>query len=133
MGLILDSSVLVAAERGALSLDRVAGDRPDEEVAIAAITASELLHGVHRAANAARRNRREAFVEQLLAALPVLPFDLLSARVHASVWAELASRGVNVGAHDLLIAATALANGMSVATRDRRSFPRIPGLALVIV
>jgi len=52
----------------------------------------------------------------------------LAARVHARVWAELAAKGVGVGAHDLLIGATALAIGGRVATRDLRSFLRIPGL-----
>jgi tRNA(fMet)-specific endonuclease VapC len=133
MGLVLDSSVLVAAERGRLDLDRVLAERADEDVAIAAITASELLHGVHRAATPAQRARREAFVEQLLAGLPVLPFDLVVARVHARLWADLLGRGQAVGAHDLQIAATALASGMDVASRDRRSFPRIPGIGLVVL
>jgi predicted nucleic acid-binding protein len=59
----------------------------------------------------------------------VLPFDVVVARVHARLWAELAAKGVTGGAHDLLIAATALATGSTVATRDDRSFPRIPGLS----
>ena len=77
------------------------------------------------------RARREAFVEQVLARLPVIPFDLGVARVHARIWAELAVKGINVGAHDLLIGATALATGSPVATRDTGSFPRIPGLDIV--
>ena len=72
-----------------------------------------------------------AFVEQLLARLPIIPFDLLAARVHARVWAELAAKGMGVGTHDLLIGATALATGGRVATRDLRSFSRIPGLDVV--
>jgi tRNA(fMet)-specific endonuclease VapC len=67
----------------------------------------------------------------LLARLPVIPFDLLAARVHARVWAELAAKGMAVGTHDLLIGATALATGSRVATRDLRSFPHIPGLDVV--
>jgi len=95
------------------------------------MTASELLHGVHRAAKPGQRARREAFVEHVLAVVPVVPFDLVVARVHGSVWAELAAKGTHVGAHDLLIGATALAIGFEVATHDRRSFPKIPGLGLV--
>jgi predicted nucleic acid-binding protein len=70
-------------------------------------------------------------VEALLQELTVLPFDLVAARVHARLWADLLKTGDLVGAHDLLIAATALAAGMAVATRDLRSFPRIPGLVLL--
>jgi predicted nucleic acid-binding protein len=126
---VLDSSVLIAAERGQLDLDAF-GDKEDGlEYAMAAVTASELLHGVHRAADPERKARREAFVERLLTALPVLPFDRTAARIHARLWAELASKGIVVGAHDLLIAATAMACGYTLVTRDRRSFPKIPGLA----
>lgn len=128
MGVLIDSSVLIAAERGRLDLDARARGRADEAIGIATITASELLHGVHRADSATRRHRREAWVESVLAAIPVLPFDLTAARIHARLWAELLAAGAMVGAHDLLVASTALAAGFSVATRDLRSFPHIPGL-----
>ncbi|MFO0760887.1 MAG: type II toxin-antitoxin system VapC family toxin [Byssovorax sp.] len=131
MGALIDSSVLVAAERGKLDLERILHDYGDEPVAIATITASELLHRVHRAVESSQRARREAFVERLLAELSLVPFDLVAARVHARLSAELASRGSPVGAHDLLIAATALAVGYDVATRDERSFPRIPGVRVL--
>lgn len=133
MGALIDSSVLVAAERQTLDLGDVLAGRGDEMVAIAAITASELLHGVHRAATQAQRQRREAFVERLLAALPVLAFDLLTARIHASLWANLAAKGTIVGAHDLLIAATAIGAGYSVITHDSRSFARVPGLEVIVL
>ena len=133
MGTLIDSSVLIAAERRAVDLDDVMAAHLDESVGIAAITASELLHGVHRAATPAQRQRRETFVERLLAVLPVLPFDLVTARIHASLWASLAAKGAKVGAHDLLIAATAIAAGYRVATRDRRSFGKIPGLQVVVL
>jgi predicted nucleic acid-binding protein len=128
MGALIDASVLVAAERAKLAFDDLLRDHASEEIAIAAITASELLHGVHRAAAGGQRARREAFVEQILSVVPVVAFDIVAARVHAGLWAGLAKKGVNVGAHDLLIAASALSIGFDVATHDRRSFPRIPGL-----
>lgn len=131
MATLIDASVLIAAERGRLDWDDVVADHAEVEVALAAITASELLHGVHRATSARIRSRREAFVERVLGRVPVIPFDLVAARVHARVWADLAAKGISVGAHDLIIGATALATGGRVATRDIRSFPRIPGLDLV--
>lgn len=129
MATLIDSSVLIAIERQRLSLNTVLAEHGEEAAAIAAITASELLHGVHRTKTPKQRARREAFVEQILNNVTVVPFDLVVARVHARVWAELAAKGVTVGTHDLLIAATALALGSMVATRDDRSFPRIPGLS----
>jgi tRNA(fMet)-specific endonuclease VapC len=102
----------------------------DEEVAIAAITASELLHGVHRA-TAEHRARREAFVEAVLEAFRSLPFDLRSARVHARLWAELFAAGADIGPHDRLIAATALAHGWRLATNNARHFAHVQGLDIV--
>ena len=133
MGTLIDSSVLIAVERRALDLDAAMAAYADDAVGIAAVTASELLHGVHRAATPAQRQRRETFVERLLAVLPVLSFDLVTARIHASLWAGLAAKGASVGAHDLLIGATAVAAGYRVATRDRRSFGKIPGLEVVVL
>ena len=130
MGLLIDSSVLVAVERGQLLADDVAGAAgPDEPVAIAAITASELLHGVHRLAGA-RRVRTERIVTGWLAELPVIPFDIEVAKVHAALAAQHRRRGRPVGSHDLMIAATAVHLDYRVATRDRRSFSRIDGLAV---
>jgi len=128
MATLIDSSVLIAAERGHLNFDDLSARYAEDDVAISAVTASELLHGLHRARTAVQRHRRQAFVEGLLAQLPVIAFDLTVARVHASLWADLARRGVAVGERDLMIGATAIAKDYAIATRDERSFPKIPGL-----
>ena len=129
MGTLIDSSVLIAAERGRLDLQTVLAAGPDEPVGIAAITASELLHGTHRLSGV-RLMQARAFVERWLAILPVVPFDLPSAQVHAALAADLGRKGTPLGAHDLMIAATAVQLGYAVATCDRRSFSRIDGLAV---
>lgn len=131
MASLIDSSVLVDVERGRVAFGALLDAQGDGEVAIAAITAAELLHGVHRLRTSKRKTRAEALVETLLAAIPVIPFDLVCARAHARVGAELARRGITIGTHDLIIGVTALARGFSVVTRDRRSFRRIPGLEVV--
>lgn len=130
MGVLIDSSVLIAAERNQLDLERVLAEWREEEVGIAAMTASELLHGVHRL-RGVRRARAELLVGRLIDALPVIPFDLDVARIHAALGADLRTRGAAVGAHDLMIAATAVSLDYSVATRDLRSFPRIRGLVVL--
>jgi tRNA(fMet)-specific endonuclease VapC len=131
VGTVIDSSVLIAAERGEIDLTSVTGASPDDDVVMSAITASALLHGVHRLRSAVQRARTERLVERVLATLTVVPFDLPIARVHAILSADLRSRGTAVGAHDLLIAATAVFLGFSVATRDKRSFPRIRDLQIL--
>lgn len=131
MGIVLDTSVLVAAERRAVRFEALLESLGEEPVGVAAITASELLHGCHRASDAGVRARRAAFVDALLDVIPVLPFGLPEARRHAELWAELARTGNVIGPHDLLIAATALAQGHSLVTMNEREFSRVPGLRLV--
>jgi len=132
MGALIDSSILIDVERGSLDMDQLLLKSAEMELAISAITASQLLHGVHRVSKKSQRARREVFIERLLEVWPVLPFDLTAARLHGRLWAELAAKGVSMGAHDLLIAATALANGLALVTRDKRSFPKIPGLQVLL-
>lgn len=133
MGLILDTSLLVAAERRTLSLVALLDAVASEPVGIAALTASELLHGCHRAAEAGMRARRFAFVEALLDRIPVYEFGLREARRYADLWAALSREGSLIGAHDMLIGATALARGCTLATLNERDFRRVPGLRLLAV
>jgi tRNA(fMet)-specific endonuclease VapC len=130
VGTLIDTSVLIAIERGEVDLATVRADE-DEELAIAAITASELLHGIHRLRGAVARTRAERFVEHLLDVIPVIPFDLDVARIHARIDAELSAGGAAVGDADLMIAATAVWLDYRIATRDLRSFPKIKGLTVV--
>ncbi|MDO8189375.1 PIN domain-containing protein [Conexibacter sp. JD483] len=127
MAILIDTSVLIDIERGRSSLDAVTGD---DDRAISIITQSELLHGVHRAADDRIRARRQAFVEHILAAFDPIPIDGRVARAHAAAWAQLDAAGTPIGAHDLWIGATALAHGYSVATANPRDFERIPGLTV---
>lgn len=130
MAVLIDTSVLVNAERRGQSLDQAVGD---QDRAISVITASELLHGVHRAQSGAQRARRSAFVEHVISAIEPLPVTTAIARAHAEIWAELENDGNLIGAHDLWIAATALSHGMAVATANTRDFGRVPGLSVVPV
>lgn len=100
-----------------------------EPVYIAAVTASELLHGVHRAGEVYRRQRQD-FVEAVLRDTPILTFDLICARNHAKLWADLEIEGRRIGAHDMLIAATCLAFGHRLATLNEGEFERVEGLEL---
>lgn len=131
MGLILDTSVLIADERGLFDMPGLLRQFPDSEPVLAAITASELLHGVERALDPFRKARRQRRVEQMLATIAVQPFGLAEARFHARVWAELASKGQLIGSHDLQIAATGLAMGHEVATLNIQEFRRVSGLGVI--
>jgi predicted nucleic acid-binding protein len=121
VGLVLDTNVLILAERRA-------GDRtttPD-------FSPWSAYGQVYiSAASEARRIKRSAFVEATLAAMPILDFNLEAARVHARIKAGLQARGQTLGANDLVIAATALAGGHAVLTTDTDDFGRVPGLEVL--
>ena len=125
MGLLVDTSVLIELERADAPIVSNLGD---QVIFLAAVTASELLHGVYRANTALRRARRESYVEKILQAIPVVAFDLDVARVYAQIWADLRAKGHNIGAHDLQIAATALHQGLTVLTANVRDFDLVPDL-----
>lgn len=129
--MILDTSVLVAAERKTFRLEELLCSLGAEAVAMAVVTASELLHGCHRATDPGIRARRLAFVEGLLQAIPVLPFGIAEARRHAELWADLVRGGGPIGPYDMLVAATAVAQGYALVTLNRREFARVPGLKLL--
>jgi predicted nucleic acid-binding protein len=100
-------------------------------VFISVVTVSELLVGVHRADTKSRRDKRAAFVEGILAGIPVLDFTTQVARLHAGLHAELMGQGQVIGAHDLIIAATAKRHGMSSLTDNVVEFSRVPGLKVI--
>ncbi|MFI5178332.1 MAG: PIN domain-containing protein [Vicinamibacterales bacterium] len=126
MGLVLDTSVLIAAERGDLDL-RDAGQ--DEDVALSAVTAHELWRGIARLPAGVSRVRAERWLEALLDLVPVVAYDHDIARVHAALWADLGRRGITLGPYDQMIAATAIHLDFALVTRDR-AFARIPGLVV---
>lgn len=129
MAVLIDTDLLVDLERGVANpeVDNAIGG---DDRAISVITVSELLHGVHRASGA-KRTRRRAFVEHLLAEMRAIEITEQIARLHADVWAQLATKGQMIGAHDLWIAATALAHGMGLATGNADEFRRVPGLQVI--
>lgn len=130
MDVLIDSSILIENERRRIDFDRWIGTDDDRAFFISVVSASELLHGVHRATDPAVRARRAAWVEAVLDRFPLLPIDLAVARVHSAVWAELAARGTPIGAHDLWLAASCIAHGLAMVTANTREFSRVPGLML---
>jgi len=135
MGVILDSSVLIAAERGGESvrdiLKRVQAKQGETEIALSAVTIVELTHGIYRARNDSDRERRRAFTEELLRDMTVYPITLEIAQLAGRVEGEQAARGISIAFEDLLIGATALHLNCSVATSNVRHFRLIPKLSVV--
>ena len=135
MGLILDSSVVIAAERRGDTveqfIERVVNATGDQDAALSAIGLTELIHGLYRAKSSAMRLRRESFLTELLADLTVYPYTKETAMLAGKLDGEQQSKGVVIPFGDLLIGATALSLGYSVLTVNLRDFRRIPGLLVV--
>jgi tRNA(fMet)-specific endonuclease VapC len=123
--LLLDTTFLIDTERGAPELDDLIGD--DDDVAIAAITLAELTVGVELA-GARQRAKRQSFVDEIAASIPILPYDQGVAMRHASLLVAVRRAGRPRGAHDLIIAATAAAAGRTVVSADRHAFDGLPGV-----
>ena len=132
MGVILDSSEIIALERNRGIVENLVAGREDEPFGISVVTVAELLHGVERADTNTRKIRRQAFVEKVIEMIPVFPFDSCIARIYAKIWASLVQRGFTVGSHDLIIAATAISLDYTVITTNRRDFEKIEGLRLEV-
>jgi predicted nucleic acid-binding protein len=132
VGLILDSSVVIAAERvdqtAYQMLERIGLEASDPEIAISVITVLELAHGVIRADTAHRRASRQRFLDDLLAGMPVHPVTIQVALRAGQIDGELQAAGTRVPLADLLIGATALEQGYSVMTSSKRHFALIPNL-----
>ena len=130
MGIILDTSVLIEAERQEVVIDKFTENREEEIFGLSVITVAELLHGVHRADSTKRRLKRSAYVEKVIELFPIYHFEISIARIYAELWSDLSRKGIQIGTHDLIIGSTALSLGFSVATYNLRHFERIEGLKI---
>jgi predicted nucleic acid-binding protein len=135
MGLILDSSVLIAAERKGSNarqvLSDIAGRAAGEDVAFSVVTLIELAHGAARADTAERKSMRQQFLQELTRALPVHPVTVPVALRAGQIDGESTAKGVRIALSDLLIGVTALELGYRVATANVRHFQMVPGLEIV--
>lgn len=128
MTFLIDSCVWVDVLRGktpALA-DAIRHLRP-VDIGVPAVVLAELRHGALRSANS---ERNLMLLGKLLDPYVVVPFDGACAEAYAEVRDRLEKRGKVIGSNDLLIAATALANDLTLVTNNLREFQRISDLRL---
>jgi tRNA(fMet)-specific endonuclease VapC len=130
MAIIVDADVIILAEKGGFDFKNWCASFLDEDFEIAAITVAELWHGVERASGLRRRSR-ETFLRELILPLTVIAYSEEIAYEHARIWAELEAKGKMIGHYDLIVAATAIIRGCSVATFNTRHFKQVPGLKVI--
>jgi tRNA(fMet)-specific endonuclease VapC len=135
MGLILDTSAIIAVERQGLSpsqsFAQIAVKAGNVPIAISVITVLELMHGVERARTELQSRRQSAFVEILCRGLTAFPISMEIARLAGRIEGSLAARGIAIALDDLLIGATALQHNFSVATLNVKHFAQIPNLSII--
>ena len=124
---LLDTSVVI--DFGVLDPDTL-----PESTAIAAITLAELAAGPHATADAEERARRQDRLQWASATWEPLPFDAEAARAYGRVYAAMRAHGRSGRARlaDLLIAATAVANGLPLYTRNPADFEPVQGLVKIV-
>jgi predicted nucleic acid-binding protein len=128
--IILDADVIISGEKNIFDLPGWLASRADDRFEVAAITIAELWHGVERA-SAAHRARRQKYLEAVVAVLPIIAYTEETAYHHARLWSDLETSGKIIGAYDLIVAATALQRGSTLATFNRRHFSQVKGLTIV--
>lgn len=130
MGIIIDTSVLIAAERDGIDFNSW---QQYDSAYISSVTITELLIGVHRAKSAKIRVKRSAFVEHIIGSISNLSFGEEEARVYSQILDDLYKRRITLGSHDMIIAATAIASGYPVLTMNEKDFKRIAGVEVLSI
>jgi predicted nucleic acid-binding protein len=135
LGLVLDSSVLAAAERKQLTtidaIENIRDAAGDVPIVISSLTEAELGHGIYRADTPERSRQRCQFLDELKAQVPIHPVTESTAEIIGRIGAEQAAKGINLPLGDLIIGACALELGYAIATSNSRDFSRIPSLKVV--
>lgn len=135
MGLVVDTSALVAVERAGTQWGALASALGDEPLALPAVVYAETLVGVFLADTVERADRRRARLDALAERVPIVEFDRQIAGVWADVFARLSRSGTMIPANDLAVAATALHldYGVCVGSGDEKHFRAVPGLRVVVL
>ena len=135
MGLILDSSVVIAAERRGDTVEKlieqVISVTGDQDAALSSVGLTELAHGIYRAQTPEVRLRRQSFIDELLRDLAVYPYTKATAMLAGKIDGEQQTQGITIPFGDLLVGVTALELGFPVLTVNFRHFRLIPGLQIV--
>jgi predicted nucleic acid-binding protein len=135
LGIVLDSSAVIAAERRQLDLadfvEKILHAHGPAELSLSPLTVAELVHGIFRAKTPEASARRRAYIQELIALVPVHPMTTRTAWLAGQIEGEEAAKGNVLPLNDLLIAAAAIEQGYAVLTHNVRHFNKIPGLTVL--
>jgi predicted nucleic acid-binding protein len=135
VGIVLDTSVIIAAERRGHTvreiLEQIKAAQGEIEIGLSVVTIAELVHGAYRTKTQVQQQRRLEFIERLSIDVPVHPVTLDIARLAGRIEGQEEAMGIQFAFEDLLIGATALHLDFDVATLNLRDFQKIPGLSVI--
>lgn len=134
-GLVIDTSVLVAAERARMAVDQLRQQLAirfeASRLLVSAASVMELVHGAGRAETDHRRLERERFIMAVQTEFEILPMTTETAWRAGRISAALSRQGQSVGTVDLIIASSALELGAAVLTHNVKHFSAVPELMVV--
>ncbi len=130
MAFLIDADVIIQAQRRAIDLEAWLQSHPDDEIKLAAITVAELTRSVERATGV-HRDKRQKYLQAVLAVFEIVPYSEKAAVEHARLWADVEAAGQRMSPHDLILAATAKESGATIVTFNTRRFAAVPGLTVL--
>lgn len=127
MRYMLDTNMCIYAQKGVPSVIDKITEHWEKGLVISSMTLAELYYGTESSA-AYEKNLKS--LQNLLTILEVIPFESMAAVHYGKIRAYLRRRGTPIGAMDMLIAAHALALGITLVTNNVREFERVPELMI---
>ena len=135
LGLVLDSSAVIAAERRKESItdfvESILRAHGPLDLSLSPVSVAELVHGVFRARTPAASQRRRLYIEELVSLVPVHPVTKQTGWLVGQIQGQEAAKGNMLPFNDLMIAAAAIEQGYAVLTGNVRHFQMIPGLRVI--
>jgi predicted nucleic acid-binding protein len=135
LGVVLDSSIVITAERKSLPVpqlvEAIQTAHGEIELSLSPVTVAELVHGIYRARTQEVSQRRREYIDELVNLMPLHPVTLQTAYLVGQIEGQEAAKGNVLPFNDLLIAAAAIEQGYGVLTENLRHFEKIPGLRVL--
>ena len=135
LGVVLDSSVVITAERKSLPVpqlvEAIQTAYGDIELSLSPVTVAELVHGIYRAKTPEASQRRREYIDELVKLVPLHPITLQTAYLVGQIEGQEAAKGNVLPFNDLLIAAAAIEQGYAVLTENLRHFEKIAGVQVL--
>ncbi len=135
LGLVLDSSVVIDAERKKQPvtdfIEAIFAAHGPVDLSLSPVTVAELVHGIYRARTPEASRRRQEYIEELVSLVPVHPVTNRTAWLMGKIEGQEAAKGNVLPFNDLMIAVAAIEQGYAVLTVNLRHFQKVPDLTVV--